>query len=51
MDYISISGLIFNTFGSVFLAFSLNRTTKMLDTSVTALEHFKDTFLRKGDVI
>lgn len=51
MDYITISGLILNTIGSIFLAYSLNRTTKMLDTSVTALEHFKDTLLSKGDVL
>jgi len=51
MDYITISGLILNTIGSIFLAYSLNSTTKMLDTSVTALEHFKDTLLSKGDVL
>jgi hypothetical protein len=46
-----IAGLILNTAGSILLAFSLNRTTKMLNTSITALEHFKNTFLNKGDVI
>ena len=51
MDYIAISGLILNTIGSIFLAYSLNKTTKMLDTSVSALEHFKDTLLSKGDVL
>jgi hypothetical protein len=42
MDILTLAGLTLNTIGSVFLAFSLNRTTKMLNTSVTALEHFKD---------
>jgi hypothetical protein len=51
MNYVSISGLIFNTIGAVLLAFALNRTTKMLDTSITALEHFKDTYLGGGDVL
>jgi len=51
MDILSLSGLTLNTIGSVFLAYSLNRTTKMLNTSVTALEHFKDTYLSGGDVL
>jgi uncharacterized membrane protein len=51
MDILTLAGLTLNTIGSVFLAFSLNRTTKMLNTSVTALEHFKDTYLSGGDVL
>jgi len=51
MNYLSVIGLILNTIGSIFLAFTLNQTTKMLDSSITALEHFKDTLLSKGDVI
>ena len=51
MDCISIIGLVLNTIGSIFLAFSLNKTTRILDTSITALEHFKDMFLSKGDVL
>jgi hypothetical protein len=43
--------LTLNTIGSVFLAFSLNRTTKIFNTYVTILEHFKDTFLSGGDVL
>ena len=43
--------LILNTLGSVILAFSLNKGTKMLNTSITSLEHFKDTFLSGGDVL
>ncbi|WP_139361599.1 hypothetical protein [Spirosoma sp. 209] len=48
---LSIVGLIFNTVGSVILAIALNQTTKMLNISITALEHFKDTFLSGGDVV
>ena len=51
MDLLSLSGLTLNTIGTVFLAYSLNKTTKMLDTSITALEHFKDTYLSSGDVL
>lgn len=51
MDILSLAGLTLNTFGSIFLAYSLNKTTKMLDTSVTALEYFKDTYLSDGDVL
>jgi hypothetical protein len=51
MDILTLAGLTLNTIGSVFLAFSLNRTTKMLNTSVTALEHYKDTYLSGGDVL
>lgn len=51
MDLLTLLGLTLNTIGSVVLAFSLNKTTKMLDTSITALEHFKDTYLSGGDVL
>jgi hypothetical protein len=51
MDILTLSGLTLNTIGSIFLAFALNKTTKMLDTSITALEHFKDTYLGGGDVL
>lgn len=51
MNYLSITGLVLNMAGSIFLAYSLNNTTKILNTSITALEHFKDTFLNKGDVL
>ena len=51
MNYLSVIGLILNTIGSIFLAFTLNQTTKMLDSSITALEHFKYTLLSKGDVV
>ena len=37
--------------GSGVLAFALNKTTKMLHSSITALEHFKDTSLNFGDVV
>jgi hypothetical protein len=51
MDILTLAGLTLNTVGSIFLAFALNKTTKMLDTSITALEHFKDTYLSGGDVL
>ncbi|MBK9403543.1 MAG: hypothetical protein IPN57_03245 [Ignavibacteria bacterium] len=51
MDNLTIIGLFLNTIGSIILAIALNKTTKMLDTSITALEHFKDTYLRGGDVL
>jgi hypothetical protein len=51
MNILTLSGLTLNTIGSIFLPFTLNKTTKMLDTSITALEHFKDTCLSGGDII
>lgn len=51
MDILSLSGLTLNNMGSVILAFSLNKTIKMLDTSIAALEYFKDTYLSDGDVL
>lgn len=51
MHCLSIIGLIFNTIGGIILAYSLNRTTKMLDLSITAMEHFRDTFLAGGDIL
>lgn len=51
MNYFSILGLILNTIGSIFLAYALNKTTRLLNTSIGALEHFKDTLLNDGDVI
>ncbi len=51
MDILTLSGLTLNTIGSIFLAFALNKTTKMLNTSITALEHFKDTYLSGGDIL
>lgn len=51
MDILTLSGLTLNTIGSIFLAFALNKTTKMLNNSITALEHFKDTYLSGGDVL
>ena len=51
MDILTLAGLTLNTIGSIFLAFALNKTTKMLDTSITALEHFKDTYLSGSDVL
>lgn len=51
MDIISLMGLILNTLGSVILAFSLNKVTNMLNTSISTLEHFKDTYLSGGDVL
>ena len=50
MDIISLMGLILNTLGSIILAFSLNKVTKMLNTSITALENFKYSYLSGGDV-
>lgn len=51
MESLTIIGLFLNTLGSGVLAFALNKTTKMLHSSITALEHFKDTSLNSGDVI
>mgnify|MGYP000863832136 FL=1 len=51
MESLTIIGLFLNTLGSGVLAFALNKTTKMLHSSITALEHFKDTSLSSGDVV
>ena len=51
MESLTIIGLFLNTLGSGVLAFALNKTTKMLHSSITALEHFKDTSLNFGDVV
>ncbi len=50
-DYYSIIGLSINIIGSVFLAISLNSIIKAYNSSITALEHFKDTFLSTKDVV
>lgn len=51
MNGLAIFGLILNTIGSTILAFSLNRYIRMINTSITALEAFKDTFLEGGDIL
>jgi len=51
MICLSIIGLTLNMVGSIFLAYSLNKTTKGLDNSITALEYFKDTYLAGGNVL
>lgn len=51
MESLTIIGLFLNTLGSGVLAFALNKTTKMLHSSINALEHFKDTSLNSGDVV
>ncbi len=51
MDILTTVGLCFNTIGSIILAIALNKTTKMLNTSITALEHFKDTYLSDSDIL
>ena len=51
MNYIPIAGLILNPIGSIVLAFTLTKTIKIFDTSITALELFKDTYLSKENVI
>jgi hypothetical protein len=51
INWMPIVGVILNHVGSILLAFSLNKTTKMLSTSITALEHLKDTLLSKGDIV
>lgn len=50
-DYYSIIGLSINIIGSVFLAILLNSIIKAYNSSITALEHFKDTFLNGTDVV
>jgi len=50
-DYYSIIGLSINIVGSVFLAISLNSIIKAYNSSITALEHFKDTLLSGSDVV
>jgi len=50
-DYYAIIGLSINIIGSVFLAISLNRIIKAYNSSITALEHFKDTFLSGNNVV
>jgi len=51
IDCISLIGLSMNIIGSVFLTFSLNRIIQAYNSSITALEHFKDTYLSGGDVV
>ena len=51
MNWIAILGLVLNTIGSVLLAISLNRTLKMLDSSINALEIFNDTLVSKRDIV
>jgi hypothetical protein len=50
-DYISIIGISINVFGSVLLAISLNSIIMAFNSSITALEHFKDTILNGGDIV
>jgi hypothetical protein len=51
VDILNLAGLTSNTIGSAILAFSLNKTTRRLDTSITALELFKDTYLSSGNIL
>jgi len=51
MNILTFAGLCFNTIGAIILAIALNKTTKMFDTSIVALEHFKDTYLSGGDIL
>lgn len=51
MKLLAIIGLIFNTIGSIVLAYSLSKTINMLDVSITALEHFKDSVTDGGDIV
>jgi hypothetical protein len=51
INWMPFVGVILNNVGSILSAFSLNKTTKMLNTSITALEHLKDTLLSKGDIV
>ncbi len=50
-DYYSIIGLSINIIGSIFLAISLNSIIKAYNSSITALEHFKDTILEGENVV
>ena len=51
MNQISIIGLFLNTIGSVLLAFSLGKTINMINTSLVALEAFKDSFLSGREIV
>lgn len=49
--YLNFIGLTINIIGSIFLAISLNKIIKAYNSSITALEHFKDTLLSRKDVL
>jgi hypothetical protein len=49
--YLNLFGLIINIIGSIFLAISLNKIIQAYNSSITSLEHFKDTFLSGKDVL
>jgi len=49
--YLNFIGLTINIIGSIFLAISLNKIIKAYNSSITALEHFKDTLLSGKDVL
>lgn len=50
-EYLAIIGISINIIGSIFLAISLNSIVKAYNSSITALEHFKDTFLSGTNVV
>ena len=50
-EYFAIIGISINVVGSVLLAISLNSIIKAYNSSITALEHFKDTLVDGGDVV
>lgn len=50
-EYFAIIGISINVVGSVLLAISLNSIIKAYNSSITALEHFKDTLVGGGDVV
>ncbi|WP_445956230.1 hypothetical protein [Yeosuana sp.] len=49
--YLSIIGVTLNIIGSILLAISLNKIIKVYNSSITALEHFKNTFLGGNDMV
>jgi hypothetical protein len=51
MNLISIIGLSLNTLGSFILAVSLNKSMKMINASLLAIEAFKDTYISGGDIL
>jgi hypothetical protein len=51
MDILALIGLFLNAIGTIFLAFALNRTISMFNTSFTALETTNTTLFSGGDVI
>jgi len=51
MVLLNVVGLSVSIIGSIILAVSLNKFLKMIDSSILALELFRETFLSNGNVV